>query len=194
MRNNKDNYYTPLSSVQNVTALLDMCLTDEPKTVLEPAAGDGRIVCAVGNLFPCASLYAIDKTEPTQKQKGVHWYTGDFLTDQLPFVVPKFDLIITNPPFSTAQRYLARCLDLLTPNGHLFLLLRLGFLASKIRWNTTWKTHTNRPNDLYVLSARPSFDGVSTDHTDYMWAHWVNDGKTHTPVLSWINDYIGDTK
>ena len=81
------------------------------------------------------------------------------------------DLIITNPPYSKAQRFIehakARC-------STLILLLRLNFLAS-IKRHSFWDEY--KPDTLFVLSKRPSFDGYGTDMTEYAWYVWQNDTK-----------------
>lgn len=81
------------------------------------------------------------------------------------------DLIITNPPYTKAQSFIEyakpRC-------NTLILLLRINFLASMKR-HSFWDDH--KPDTLFVLSKRPSFDGNGTDMTEYAWFVWQNDTK-----------------
>ena len=77
----------------------------------------------------------------------------------------RFDVVITNPPFSDAEAFLRRSLELA---DHVVLLLRLNFLASAKRAELM----RERAPDVYVLPNRPSFDGKGTDSIEYAWFHW----------------------
>lgn len=77
------------------------------------------------------------------------------------------DLIVTNPPFSQALKFLQKSLN---EAKTVIYLLRLNYLGSKNRkefWND------NQPSHLFALSRRPSFtpDG-KTDSIEYSWFCW----------------------
>jgi hypothetical protein len=93
----------------------------------------------------------------------------------------RYDLVMTNPPYVTAFQFAQIGLSRLAPGGTLVLLLRLGFMASQTR--ARW-LRDHMPHHVYVLSARPSFDGVGTDASDYGWFVWKNSGKSYSPRWS----------
>jgi len=87
----------------------------------------------------------------------------DYLTTRHP---ERFDLIITNPPFSLAMEFLLKLLD---EADTVIYLLRLNMLGSQARrdfWNNRPPTH------LFPLARRPSFTGNGTDATEYAWFAW----------------------
>lgn len=119
--------------------------------VFESACGDGRLVTWM-------------------KEEGVYC-SGDDLNNGYDFLADDrhwgCHCILTNPPFSLAMEF---CNKAISSATHVFMLLRLNFLASKKR-REWFKEH--EPDCLFVLSERPSFteDG-KTDATDYAWFYW----------------------
>lgn len=77
----------------------------------------------------------------------------------------KFSLVISNPPYSEAERFVEHALKIGTT---VCFLLRLNWLASKKRA----PFHRAHPSDVYVLPRRPSFTGGGTDATEYAWFVW----------------------
>jgi hypothetical protein len=73
---------------------------------------------------------------------------------------------ILNPPFSLAERFVAKALqEALTVAA----LLPLAFLAAACRA----RFHQKNPSDVYVLAARPSFTGDGNgDMRDVAWFVW----------------------
>lgn len=148
---------------------------DMPSYWLEPCAGTGNIIRAVN------SWYAHDWSDD---QANIRWHAceirpeceeslkavanpviiGDFLR-----VVPaKYDVIITNPPYSLAEEFLRACLPIA---DHVIMLLRLNWLEGR---NEIWSTN---PADVWVLPNRIPFGRnkhgkVGTDATAYAWMHW----------------------
>lgn len=165
-RNENDFYETPGWVTRAIVPhLRSMGLLDPDKKILEPAAGRGAIInelvshgVFVGNVHS----YEID--EGRAEASGS--CCDDFLSiAELPV---KFDLIITNPPYSLALEFAQHSLTFLRPGGVLALLTRLNWLASQKR--ATWlRSHTP---SVFVLPKRPSFTGTGTDATDYAWMLW----------------------
>lgn len=138
-----DYYATPLSAFKPLLSHLD----PEGK-FWEPACGDGRLIQAMLN----AGLEA--NGDDLQ-----HGY--DFLKD-----TERYDVIVTNPPFSLAFEFVQHAID---HSWETFMLLRLNFLASQKR--ASW-FRENEPNGLFVLTKRPSFAYGGTDSCDYAWFYW----------------------
>lgn len=139
-----------------------------PLRVLEPAAGDRRMVNVLkrelGNHFPEVEMTDYDLADEPSK---------DFL--QVP-PEPKFDLIITNPPFLLAREFIEQGLRFRRDVSNLdgcksvvAMILRVNFLGSKGR--AKW-LRENRPA-VYVTPRRPSFRADKrTDSIEYAWFLW----------------------
>lgn len=149
VRNASDFYATPKGAFDPILPFIAQVSAN----VWEPACGDGRLIKWMNEsgkiLADGSDINA--KISPT-----------NFLTDS-----QYRECIVTNPPFSLAFNF---CQHGVHFSEHLFLLLRLNFLASGKR--KVWFIE-NEPDALFVLSSRPSFtpDG-KTDATDYAWYYW----------------------
>jgi hypothetical protein len=134
---------------------------------LEPAVGDGAIVKAIN-----AGL------------EGITWTTNDLIQypgfpldlqndfcnfpDLDAFIqsAGKFTCIITNPPYTLAERFV---LYSMMRANLIIMLLRLQWLSSENR-APLLRQYTP---DVYVLPNRPSFEGYGSDpKTDYGWFIW----------------------
>lgn len=166
-RNAHDFYGTPLATVRQ---FLDHYKLKQGN-ILEPAAGNGNIIRAIRKAGYTNPVTSVEIRE--QEREGLEQYgqviTGDFLSVSLDMV---YSTIITNPPFSLAQQFVEKALQLATPDTDIIILLRLAFLESKKR-REFWQRHP--VSRLYVLSERPSFTGGGTDSTAYAWFVWSND-------------------
>lgn len=92
----------------------------------------------------------------------------DYLTHAAP---QRYDLIITNPPFSLALEFLQKSLQ---EADTVIYLLRLNFLGSQKR-RPFWRE--NRPSHVLVLAERPCFTGDGrTDSIEYAWFCWDRGG------------------
>lgn len=133
---------------------------------LEPAAGDGAIVHAVNARGASDIDWQLCELRPECRPQleGLGRVTvGDFLSAN--YERDSFDVVITNPPFSLAEKFIRKAL-LCAP--YVAMLLRLNFLGSAERHLLFWK---HMP-DVYVLPNRPSFTGRGTDSTEYCWMVW----------------------
>lgn len=160
VRSAKDFYPTPSWLTEAVVLVLQRY---EPRRILEPAAGEGAIVRVLQAAFPNAVIDAGDIT------------TGrDFLATPPPYKAT-YDLIITNPPYSLAQEFIERALELrASPRSVVAMLLRINYLGSQKR--ATW-LRANFPA-IYVTPRRPDFTGGGGDATEYAWMIW--DGLPHS--------------
>lgn len=154
MRIADDAYYTPAWCVHR---LLDAGV-QIAGDVLEPCAGDGAIIRAVGNRIPGLTWTTAD-IAPRMKVD----FHGDFLS-----YAPgrSFDCVISNPPYILAESIVRHSLTMSL--GTVIMLLRLNWLASCKRQEFL----KARPPDVYVLPNRPSFTHGGTDMTEYAWFVW----------------------
>lgn len=128
-----------------------------PSDIWEPAAGRGALVVPIISHFPEARVMA------TTIEEGV-----DFLNTTRDLKSPW--LIITNPPFSRASEFIEKSLSQ-SGEGAVALLLRLSILGS-VKRLPLFRQY-GPPSFLYVITPRPSFDGVRTDHEEYGWFVWL---------------------
>ncbi len=139
-------------------------------SVLDPCAGDGTIIQALldGGFGGLVDAMEIDG-ERAAAIPGADVLVCDALTEGEDFWAIPHALVVMNPPFRLALRFVERALD--AQDGHrgtTAALLRLGMLASQAR-ASFWRA---APADVYVLPRRPSFTGGGTDSADYAWFVW----------------------
>ncbi|WP_107571897.1 hypothetical protein [Clostridioides difficile] len=81
----------------------------------------------------------------------------------------KYDVIITNPPFSISLDIINKALNDVKEGGFVIMLLRLNYLGGKVR-QRLWES--NMPKYVFVHNKRMSFtDDGKTDSIEY--AHFV---------------------
>ena len=151
VRRENDFYETPEYTINSLLSVLKM---DSVNSFLEPCKGGGAIYDKIN----------CDIKRFAEISKGVDYLTTSFLENR--FWTNRYDLIITNPPFSLAKEFIEKSL---IEGKSVWYLLRLNFLESKDRsdwWQDKLPTH------LLTLSARPSFTGKGTDATGYAWFGW----------------------
>ena len=175
-RNEQDFYSTPTSAIESI--LNEFSLGDGID-VLEPGAGNGNIIQCLQKKYNNLAIDAIEIRQDEYnalKQLGVNVVIDDFLNMQ---ISKKYDLIIGNPPFSLAIKFINKCLNLLKPGGTLIFLLRTAFMESDRRFDF-WQKEKNQLTGLYTLHKRPSFTGKGTDATSYSWFVWQPGNKMQT--------------
>lgn len=161
--------------------LLDRCLEShelDKGTFLEPAYGEGAIPQAFASYkerIDGVEWFGID-IEPdtrTMKESAGNVVCDDYTTyliarhtDKFRLFPKRFDLVITNPPFSLATEYLINSLQVATG---VFMLLPITWLASAKRHHLITKSTP----DVFLLPDRVSFtnDGQSNS-VEYAWFYW----------------------
>ena len=147
----RDFYPTPRYSIEPLVRAMNW--PDRPR-ILEPCKGTGIIIDVVTEMVPGAEF---DWCEITEGR--------DFFAYEAP--AEKFDLIITNPPFSQAQAFIDKSLTL----AHcVIMLLPLNYLGTQVR-RDWWREVHACYGDLYfyVLSRRPRFVNNGSDSNEYAW-------------------------
>lgn len=183
MRATHDYYPTPPGTVAKIMPCVMGALDGIAcPRILEPGAGDGRIIKSLlaylGNRLSLPVAIEVEwrnypsPIEGFAPQDFLHWEPEE-----------PFDLVIANPPFSLALEFFEHSLHCLRDGGHIFFLLRLGFLASKRRHERLWSVHP--PEWVYVLVRRPSFTKGGTDVQEYAWYHWCK-GDCNPGRLGWL--------
>lgn len=137
-----------------------------PSTVLEPAAGLGAISRVVQAHWPAAVIDQMDLVD--RGAPGV--LQADFLAED--FGDTRYELVITNPPYSLAQEFVTKALTLAPLVA---MLLRINFLGGQGR--AGWmRSHTHHLH-TYITPRRPPFSvnkhgKLGTDATEYAWFVW----------------------
>lgn len=149
-------YETPKDHIAALMANIEFRDTD---MFLEPCKANGNIYNAVPLLD--------DQKDWAEIQLGRDYLEHDFGR--------KFDIIITNPPFSLTPQFLRKSFSELKPDGTLIYLQRLNYLGSRARV-PLWRD-IGTPDHLPILVPRPSFTGSGTDATEYCWYIWDRGGR-----------------
>lgn len=84
----------------------------------------------------------------------------------------KFHIIATNPPYSFAEEFVRKSLELLDPWGIAVFLMRIGF-AGSIKRMPLFRDRP--PLEIGEFVRRFSFDGKGTDYTDYALFFWAGE-------------------
>lgn len=143
---------------------------------LEPCAGEGAIIRAVNAHRDDVDWYASElraECYPDLRplvRKESHLWLGHFTVPFNPLLQRRryYDVILTNPPYNQAERFIRRCL----PYAHYtVMLLRLNYWGSDTR-QPLLRRHAP---DTFVLPNRPPFVGGKTDATEYSWMLWHGD-------------------
>ena len=133
----------------------------------EPCAGNGDIINAVNEKKQMIYWHANEirpACEPSLRKLANQVVISNFLGWD-PKATPRFDVIITNPPFSLAMAVLQLGLQMA---DYVALLLRLNYVGSTDR-TPFFKEFMP---DIYVIPERPSFDGKGADSIEYAWFLW----------------------
>lgn len=105
----------------------------------------------------------------------------------------KFDLIITNPPYSMAKEFVEKGMSLLTDNGQMAMFLKIQFLEGAKRRDLFNKYP---PKYIYVFRNRMATWNNGHEYNSngkrwattmcHAWFVWENGSKSE-PVIRWID-------
>ena len=157
-------------------------------TFLEPCVGGGHIAKAVDKLIG-------DKLEETTYLDIVdRGYPNTIVKDFLQYKTNKrYDIIISNPPYSLAQEFIEKSLSLLSSKGHCIMFLKLQFLEGAKRKEFFEKYP---PKFIYVFRNRMAtwnsgneFDpntgkrwATTMCHAWFIWEK----GSNTEPIIRWL--------
>ena len=156
-------------------------------TILEPCVGGGHIVNAVNDFF-------VNKRDITCLDLVDRGYPNTIVQDFLTWKTDKkFEGIITNPPFSLAQEFVEKGMELLTDNGQMAMFLKIQFLEGQKRKELFEKYP---PKCIYVFRNRMATwnNGLEKDPKTgkrwattmcHAWFIWEKGSKSE-PIIRWL--------
>lgn len=157
------------------------------KSILEPCVGAGHIANAIDKYYNhTKEITGIDIVDRGYKDTIV----TDFLTYETD---KKFDGIITNPPFSLAQEFIEKSMDLLTDKGQIAMFLKIQFLEGGKR-GEFFKKYP--PKYIYVFRNRmatwnsglpknPETNKPWATTMCHAWFIWEKGSKSE-PIIRWL--------
>lgn len=178
-RSPSDDYQTPSWCVRRLMDYWKTLVFNSTPTLgsrwLEPCAGRGNIIQAIGNAPGEIIWRAVEMREECQTdlltilpEKQV-----DCPADFFEWAVDnqqrkRYDVTITNPPYRLAQEFIETSMAL--TRGLVVMLLRLNYTGAKKRF-AFFREHP--PTHILLLPNRPPFteDG-KTDSIEYAWFVW----------------------
>jgi hypothetical protein len=181
-------YRTPAYLAAAALALV----SGEPRSILDPGAGEGAWGQAARRRWPEATITGVEIRDVIHPPEYDVWLPLTDFTQARGFwsaethcTPGSFDLVIGNPPFRHGEAFVRRSLSFARPDGGQVLhLLPLGFLASQGRGKGLWREH--RPEHVTVICDRPSFfENGRTDRYDYAFYQWEHGGRSEA-TLEWM--------
>jgi len=165
-----DFYETPAWAIDVVLDELGIG-PDFDGYAIDPGTGTGAIAHRLAERCPRADIRGVEKnpellaTARACRADGIAWEESDWITWQ-PDGTP--DLIVCNPPYGDAERFVRKALTVAGKRGTVAMLLRQGWVSGKKR-RDFWRQYKA---DFMALEKRPSFNRSGTDATDYAWFVW----------------------
>lgn len=188
-RRERDFYPTPYGLCLEATRVFfrDEFIPGTGLRVLDAGCADGRWGWAVRNYCgENTNLVGIDISDENTPSDYDVFKVMNFL-DIDDSSNESFDIVIGNPPYSLADEFVKKSLDLVVPGGYVYFLLRLPFLEGRRRQLELYRK--NQPKKVYVLTRRPSFfstNGRKTvDSLSYAMFLWKK-GFKGFPSIDWL--------
>jgi len=168
-----DLYPTERTLISAALKEIVPALRSQPKSVLDPGAGDGRWGYIAAQMANAGRISGVELRDQPRPDGFTFWFPKQDFLSWLPESSYPFDLIVGNPPFKYAEGFVRHAFDLLAPNGTLAYLLKIGFMASVSRYEGLW--NQVYPKEVLVCSTRPSFYNGSTGGDEYAVFVWQKD-------------------
>jgi hypothetical protein len=177
-RHDHDLYETPPAFAAAGLALV----TGEPEWILDVGAGPGVWGRAARARWRSAEIVGVELRDVPQPDVYDQWITGDFL-EAAP-ELPRFDLVMGNPPYAHAEAFIRAGLSLLKPGGELLFFLRLSFREGLQRGRGLFREHPLA--ELSVCDRRPIFygDGKRNGMTAFAFYRWSNPPQGETRLAT----------
>jgi len=198
-REASDYYVTPIPAIEHFLRAWAIDFGPDGftgiKDILDPCAGgtNGKVPMsypeAIANVHALFCSSRSFETVDIRSDSPAN-IASDYLTIEMPM---KYDLIITNPPFSIAVEIIQKAISDCRDGGYVVMLQRLNFLGSVNRLEF-WQQ--NMPERIYVHAQRMGFkrhvtwlplkERNATDSIEYAHFVWRKAGNTRESLLKVI--------
>ena len=171
-----DDFPTPPWATRALMEQIISPLLNKNSSCLEPACGRGYMSEVLKEYF--------DKVDSSDVHDYEYENCSDFLKST---VEKKYDWIITNPPFKSAERFIAKGLELASEG--VAVLVRTVFLESVGRYD---RLFSKTPPAIVaqfverVPMVQGRVDKSASTATGYAWIIWKKDF-AGTPAMRWIS-------
>lgn len=180
-------YQTPVEVIED---LLHLGIINQSTSLLEPSAGEGRIIDAARSYGYDYHITAVELDKKFREDLEVNQnidklIIGSFLDDEIvnEETIGTFDTILGNPPYDLLESFISKSTELLNKGGQLIFLLRVGSLSGIGRSKFFEKFH---PSKIYLLAKRPAFAIKAVDNCGYCWVIWDNPIDYSPTILEWM--------
>ena len=186
IRNVSDYYVTPIRDIMlflnEFNLVIPDLLSQKDIKILDPCAGgDSFHEMSYPKVLELRGVPKENITTVDTRDDSRAGFIGDYFDLSFEY---KFDLVITNPPFSHALPIIKKTFTEVKSGGYVIMLLRLNFFGSQMRF-PFWQKHL--PLYCFVHHKRMSFTDVGgTDSIEYMHAVWQVDNKVDFTKLKVI--------
>lgn len=153
IRKELDYYPTP----KECTIALMEFLKLSQQVIWEPACGDGHISMVLEKYGH--TVVSTDIRNTGYGEGGVDYLTSNNKT---------CDAIITNPPFSLADKFIKKAINSVDTVA---LLLKAHYWNAKSRYELF---NSRSPAYVLPLTWRPKFHGIGSPTMDFMWTVWLS--------------------
>jgi hypothetical protein len=146
-----DDWETPDDIAQRMASLIQ----PDDRRILESAAGRGRLAKYLPSGSFCCEIKPLRVESGRFNAPHCHWLGGDFMIYPFEQLLNKWDLIITNPPFSQCVQFIERGLELLdreNPSARLLYLLPVDFCSSVERGRAFQKLDCHIHHEYRILN------------------------------------------
>lgn len=182
---NNDNYPTPIRLARagiELALSIYPSLKGEKINFMEPGAGNDAPFCKAikSRLDDSVITRGIELRKLSKKDRekirdhcDFYNHGRDFLSYEVPSKDWRPNLIVTNPPYSLAEKFARQSLKIIDPSGIVVMLVQNGFSGSKERidfWEEfpALSVHMPRPRPGFV-----DFESGSTDMREYYFYVWA---------------------
>lgn len=185
-RHDNDLYQTP---IELAGYMADKFILSTQKMVLDPGCGNGVFGKAVRSKYGM-NIKGMDITY-LENHSSIYdeFILGDYTKEIVIPWLDKVDVVIGNPPYSLAERFIEVSHDYLNDNVHsqIIFLLKIAFLNSVKRGRGLFQKYP--PALVMPLMQRPSFYGNGKtndyDFAIYVWTPNLNFGHTTIEWADW---------
>jgi 23S rRNA U2552 (ribose-2'-O)-methylase RlmE/FtsJ len=213
-RSPRDFYQTPIELADAALEYLiekekfwrnfRMVFGNQQLRVMDPGCGTGtwsqsasrrfmytRLGLAQQHQYPL--VHSIDIEPQITSEGPIQVIQKDYMDYE---VATKYHLVVGNPPYSQAEDFIRKSMELIVERGYVYFLLQLNFLGSRRRQVGLFNEY--RPKEIVVLTRRPSFFSVdnkpnSTDTINYAMFLWQK-GHNLSTEINWLYWDYGEDK